>query len=89
MDEYGSMSEEDFKKKWSRDGKMPAATKIIKILRAENKTRDKKYVQLAKEEYQGDLFSINFSYQSNGRVLVLKDEHAIAKRYLHLKSKQI
>ena len=88
MDEYGTMSKKDFTMKWSQNGRLLPATQIIKALRAKNTAQDKNYVQLAVKEYPGDLFAKIFSYQSHGKLLVMKDEHAIAKRYLNLKSKQ-
>ena len=85
MDEYGSMSNEEFATKWSIDGRPISPTKIINTLRAQNIAQDKKYAQLAKEEYRGDIFIKIFCYQSHGKVCVMKDVHAIAKRYLELK----
>lgn len=88
MNEYGSMSKEDFTAKWSIDGEVQAATRIITNLRTHHAVQDRNHARLAKEEYPGESFTANFSYHSGGKVLVIKDEHAIAKRYLKLKCKQ-
>jgi hypothetical protein len=87
MDEYSSMSKQDFTTKWSRDGRQLPVTQIIKALRTQITNKDKINVQLAEQEYPGELFIKNFSYQSHGKLLVMKDAHAISKRYLNLKSK--
>jgi hypothetical protein len=87
MEEFEKSGQTGFNLKWSpTNGQRITSHRIINEVRIQKRLRNEELSAAARRDYQGALFSQLFSYYKDGRLCVMEDAGAIAKRYTKLQT---